>query len=153
MNSLMRRRSLFLPFFLFFFCLVDRIATAPNSCVSKNEDEYFCTNDALYARQLMDATKGINSINSQGVQQSVDGTYSEREAVSQVLLKMEEYFVNEVLSKSDYENVRERCRNNNRLCAFWASVGECESNRIFMLDNCAAACRLCLLAMTKYVQV
>ena len=40
-------------------------------------------------------------------------------------------------------------KNDHELCAFWTSVGECESNRGFMLENCAAACRLCLLANTN----
>lgn len=69
-------------------------------------------------------------------------------------------------------------QNLNELCAFWVAVGkskllycnndraknhlihifcfnnivvvagECESNRIFMLSNCAAACRFCLLLNT-----
>ena len=43
-------------------------------------------------------------------------------------------------------------KNNHDLCAFWTSVGECETNRNFMQDNCAAACRLCLLASTNFVQ-
>jgi hypothetical protein len=37
-------------------------------------------------------------------------------------------------------------KNRHELCAFWTSVGECESNRGFMLDNCPASCRLCLLS-------
>lgn len=37
-------------------------------------------------------------------------------------------------------------KNYHELCAFWSSVGECETNRIFMMENCVAACRLCLLA-------
>jgi len=37
------------------------------------------------------------------------------------------------------------CQNTNELCAFWTSVGECESNRGFMLSHCSASCRLCAL--------
>ena len=40
-------------------------------------------------------------------------------------------------------------KNRNELCAFWASIGECEHNRIFMLPHCAAACRFCLLSNTN----
>ena len=40
-------------------------------------------------------------------------------------------------------------KNDHELCAFWTSVNECETNRGFMLDNCPAACRLCLLANTN----
>ena len=62
------------------------------------------------------------------------------------------YMDEEVMSRSEYEHVRSTCRNNHELCAFWTSVGECETNRVFMLQNCAAACRLCLLQGTNMVR-
>ena len=90
---------------------------------------------------------------------------------------MYHYFEEEVLSRSEYEHVRGKwcvssrvhlvvakpmslfsdlhlvmtfpSKNDHELCAFWTSVGECETNRGFMLDNCPAACRLCLLSNTN----
>lgn len=39
-------------------------------------------------------------------------------------------------------------KNKNELCAFWTYVGECESNRGFMMENCAAACKMCLAMLS-----
>ena len=68
-----------------------------------------------------------------------------------VLAEMMRYMDEEVMNRSEYEHVRDSCRNDHELCAFWTSVGECESNRVFMLQNCAAACRLCLLQNTNMI--
>ncbi|OEU20554.1 hypothetical protein FRACYDRAFT_153985, partial [Fragilariopsis cylindrus CCMP1102] len=80
-----------------------------------------------------------------GVTQRIDGSESEKQAVRDVLKHMDNYFFHEVLALQEYEYARSRWYNSNELCAFWSSVGECESNRVFMLSNCPAACRFCLL--------
>ena len=83
-----------------------------------------------------------------GAPQRIDGSTSEQIAVQKVILQMEDYFKNEILAHPLlYSQVVEYglCQNTNELCAFWTSVGECESNRGFMLTNCAASCRLCAL--------
>jgi len=36
-----------------------------------------------------------------------------------------------------------RCRNEHKLCSFWAGMGHCESNAEFMEKNCAPSCRNC----------
>uniref|UniRef100_A0A7S2IF24 ShKT domain-containing protein n=1 Tax=Helicotheca tamesis TaxID=374047 RepID=A0A7S2IF24_9STRA len=119
-------------------------------CVAAEESNYICTDDAVAALKASRKGNGSDEMFMQrGVPQRVDGNEVEREAVRHVLRQMEEYFQNEVLSKPDYESVRGRCKNMNELCAFWASVGECETNRGFMLTNCAASCRLCLLLHTN----
>mmetsp|Transcript_47077 Transcript_47077/g.100091 ORF Transcript_47077/g.100091 Transcript_47077/m.100091 type:complete len:209 (+) Transcript_47077:284-910(+) len=84
-----------------------------------------------------------------GVEQRITGSETEQLRIRNVLRKMYAYFEEEVLTRSEYEHVRGRCKNVHELCAFWTSVSECESNRGFMLENCAAACRLCLLANTN----
>lgn len=84
-----------------------------------------------------------------GVAQRIAGSEVERGRIRKVLKKMERYFQEEVLTRAEFEIVRGRCKNHHELCAFWASVGECESNRGFMLSNCAASCRLCLLQHTN----
>eukprot|EP00540_Astrosyne_radiata_P022186 CAMPEP_0116863764 /NCGR_PEP_ID=MMETSP0418-20121206/24420_1 /TAXON_ID=1158023 /ORGANISM="Astrosyne radiata, Strain 13vi08-1A" /LENGTH=128 /DNA_ID=CAMNT_0004498855 /DNA_START=197 /DNA_END=583 /DNA_ORIENTATION=- len=120
-------------------------------CVATSDDEYVCLDDPMNLRKSSDKTYLMNKFHQldRGVKQRIDGSETEKEAVKGVLKRMDDYFLNEVLAKSEYEGIRNRCRNLNELCAFWASVGECESNRIFMLGNCAAACRLCLLANTN----
>jgi len=41
------------------------------------------------------------------------------------------------------EAALEKCKNENKLCAFWAGMGECENNEGFMLGNCAPSCQVC----------
>lgn len=86
-----------------------------------------------------------------GVSQRLSGSEQEIQRVQEVLSDMIRYIDEEVMSRSEYEHVRESCVNQHELCAFWTSVGECESNRVFMLQNCAAACRLCLLKSVNMV--
>ena len=35
------------------------------------------------------------------------------------------------------------CRNSEKLCSYWASIGECENNPSFMVTKCAPACLSC----------
>jgi len=121
---------------------------------------YICTDNPEASRRAVSssiATDGSSSDNvivsafdmNLGVEQRITGSESEQLKIRNVLRKMYTYFEEEVLSRSEYEHVRRRCKNDHELCAFWTSVNECETNRGFMLDNCPAACRLCLLANTN----
>jgi len=109
-------------------------------CIDVGEEEMTCTREVLETRTRYDDV----SINV-GVTQRIDGSDSEKQAVRDVLKHMDNYFFHEVLALPQYDFARSRCKNSNELCAFWSSVGECESNRVFMLTNCPAACRFCLL--------
>jgi len=124
-------------------------------CVASDDPQgrYLCTNDPqqVVTRRASHYRGGELSIVSEeeyGVPQRMDGSIAERTAVDDVMEQMRDYFLQEVLSKPEYISVRGKCINSNELCAFWTSVGECDSNRSFMLNNCAAACRLCLLLQT-----
>eukprot|EP00536_Pseudo-nitzschia_multiseries_P001762 jgi/Psemu1/181790/e_gw1.22.99.1 len=108
-----------------------------------------CTREVLETRTRYDDV----SINV-GVTQRIDGSDAEKQAVREVLKHMDNYFFHEVLALPEYEYARSRWYaaekhdqndDGTELCAFWSSVGECESNRVFMLTNCPAACRFCLL--------
>lgn len=104
----------------------------------KNED-----NEIAY-QQAMQSLSQLNI----GVPQRIDGSDSEKEAVKQVMIQTEKYFRSEVMTHPVfYRHVRDLgvCQNTNELCAFWTSVGECESNRGFMLSHCSASCQLCAL--------
>lgn len=110
-------------------------AKAEHLCVDTGNDSFVCTEGSQLIREKSDF----------GVPQRIDGTEEEKRQIREVIEKTSEYFFNEVLVMPEYEHVRTACKNNNELCAFWTSVGECETNRVFMMSNCAAACRFCLL--------
>lgn len=116
-------------------------------CISLENSLYQCFKERSDALEAVQKKFG-DVFNNRGVQQRRDGSDTEREAVQSVVDQMEDYFLFEVFGKPEYASVRGQCKNMNELCAFWASVGECETNRGFMLNNCAAACRLCLLQHT-----
>jgi len=40
------------------------------------------------------------------------------------------------------------CRNEDKLCAYWAANGECDTNPKYMEKNCAPSCRTCHLIQT-----
>lgn len=113
---------------------------------------YICTDNPEASRRAVASsfTDGSSPFDMDlGVEQRITGSETEQLRIRNVLRKMYPYFDDEVLTRSEYEHVRGRCKNEHELCAFWTSVGECETNRGFMLENCAAACRLCLLANTN----
>mmetsp|Transcript_281 Transcript_281/g.794 ORF Transcript_281/g.794 Transcript_281/m.794 type:complete len:144 (-) Transcript_281:1035-1466(-) len=117
-------------------------------CITLEDNQYQCFEERSDVLKAVQAAYG-GIFSNRGVPQRRDGSDSEREAVQYVLQHMDSYFLFEVFGKPEYASVRGRCQNMNELCAFWASVGECETNRGFMLNNCAAACRLCLLQHTS----
>ena len=97
--------------------------------------------------------KILSKVINLGAKQRISGSVSEQKSVVRVLYKMEQYIWNEILSKKQrFKNgtLMSQCKNENELCAFWASVGECDSNRGFMLVNCAASCRLCMLLYANF---
>lgn len=110
-------------------------------CVSQTDDTFVCSKDPY---QTITKTRPNDYLGEEfitaGVPQRIDGTESEQAAIKQVLRQMTHYFHAEVLSMPEYESIRSQCQNRNELCAFWASLGECESNRIFMIPNCAVGC-------------
>jgi len=119
---------------------------------------YICSDDPEASRRAVassftdraDGTVMASAFDVEtGVEQRITGSETEQLRIRNVLRKMYHYFDEEVLSRSEYEHVRGACKNGHELCAFWTSVGECETNRAFMLENCPAACRICLLANTN----
>lgn len=139
---------------LLLFCTTNHVVVQARSCVSipdpsTGEEQHQCTDDPLLLTRAVDPKTGTQTSRyNLGLAQRIDGTESEKKAIMDVLVKMDDYFINEVLAHPEYAPVRHRCQNLNELCAFWVAVGECETNRIFMLSNCAAACRFCLLLHT-----
>ena len=107
--------------------------------------EFICTKDAVKEYKDITHFTDHNMEIGLGVPQRIDGNENEKNAIREVLKLQDEYMKNEVLSMPEYTQARPHCKNANELCAFWSAVGECETNRVFMLGNCPAACRFCLL--------
>ena len=61
-----------------------------------------------------------------------------------------QYMQEIVFRNEEYESVRHQCRNNHELCAFWATLGECDNNPLFMQTQCAPICKSCRMIDTSY---
>jgi hypothetical protein len=75
-----------------------------------------------------------------GVPQECEGEHAVD--LIRAVSKMDKY-MNEEVSKPEYDSVRSECKNRHKLCLFWAHIGECEANPSFMLLQCAPACQTC----------
>jgi len=122
-------------------------------CVETDENAFLCTDDAAKARSA--AIKGgnddyFNHVVDYGVTQKTDGTNDEQRAMREVIHKMKIYFRDDVFAKSSFDDVREHCKNKHELCAFWASMGECERNPSYMQESCPAVCRSCHLLKKQF---
>lgn len=92
------------------FLSISFVHGAPNTCVAASENEYLCTNDPVGTRQILEKNSHMGPLNAmgRGVVQRIDGSDAEKSAVQEILKKMDDYFVHEVFSKSDFEIVRGR---------------------------------------------
>ena len=63
-----------------------------------------------------------------------------REAIAERVVKTQEYIMDRMETSVSYFN---SCRNTHELCTYWAIKGDCVSNRQYMFENCAPACRSC----------
>lgn len=92
-------------------------AKEANSCIvsQTNRDEYECTDVPIKKRVTKAAgysdgdtrlEEGTLPLVRLGVKQRIDGSESERKAVSNLLILMDQYYWNEVMSKPEYESVR-----------------------------------------------
>jgi hypothetical protein len=76
------------------------------------------------------------------VAQEVEGP--ERVATHEILKQTQIYMTTEV-SKTEYDDVRDKCLLQYRLCSFWAAIGECQDSSKHMALNCAPTCQTCHL--------
>jgi hypothetical protein len=42
-----------------------------------------------------------------------------------------------------YKDIRDKCFNRHEHCAYFVATGACESNRVWMRQNCAPMCQMC----------
>lgn len=78
-----------------------------------------------------------------GVKQDVEG--DEKDRILKTIAAAVEYVNNIVLADPQRfpPELVEACYNQDKLCAFWATVGECELNPAYMKINCAPVCQTC----------
>lgn len=74
----------------------------------------------------------------------VEQTRNEEDAKEQKTYEdMIQYMDHVVMVEPKYESVREDCKLRHAFCIFWASIGECEKTRDYMVVQCAPACQTC----------
>jgi prolyl 4-hydroxylase len=66
------------------------------------------------------------------------------------LQKARDYFENVLKPDSKFETLVRECRNEHESCAFWASLGECESNPNFMNVSCGPVCQSCEYKIVEF---
>jgi len=76
-----------------------------------------------------------------GVSQKLDGANVDES--SKFIDHWRSYMINVVMRDSSYSEVRDRCKNQDEMCSFWAMIGECDKNPSYMKINCAPACLSC----------
>lgn len=134
-----RKSFIVLEMFIFAGFLLQWSRSDDIKCISVTEDnDYACLNGW---RNEIKSRMDHDSVYF-GVHQQVQGPDDERERTSEVIRSMQSYLIEEV-SLYGVE-VRSICINQNKLCSFWASKQECEKNRLYMIQTCPLACRMCL---------
>jgi hypothetical protein len=71
--------------------------------------EFLCTEDPLRLRQEADgipSKTGGQYDTITGITQRIDGSDSEKKAIGEILERMDDYFLNEVLAIPEYEGIR-----------------------------------------------
>jgi hypothetical protein len=108
-------------------------------CIQIVEDEdYVCLN---VSEEEIDVLIGQNSLNL-GVDQLVSGSDVEKMKTTEIIHSMKSYLIEEVIPYG--EPVLSVCNNKHELCSFWATKGECENTRPYMIEMCPLSCRMCL---------
>jgi len=86
----------------------------------------------------------LSEIELYGVPQKIEGEHSDK--VRTVIKSALELINSSPISKN--------CRNKDELCSFWAALGECDKNAVYMNENCAPICKTCdLLKEEKFKEV
>lgn len=108
-----------------------------------------CATTEIHDRQIGEAPPELSSPATAavhdsgedlGVAQSTD-IYRAND-ILQVLASGREY-MHQIREDPQYAKVVGMCRNQHTSCAFWASLGECDSNPGYMRTNCAPVCQTC----------
>mmetsp|Transcript_17992 Transcript_17992/g.26087 ORF Transcript_17992/g.26087 Transcript_17992/m.26087 type:complete len:494 (+) Transcript_17992:38-1519(+) len=89
----------------------------------------------------------IETLSKYGEEQEVQGTKVKDSL--EIIRETIAYMENDVFGPNPTHDIpREtalECKNRDKLCAFWAAIGECEANIAFMITRCAPSCKSCHL--------
>lgn len=90
--------------------IAEAVGESDKKCVEIGGGEFTCTRDTIMTREIIDRPKNSDyvPIDQQitGVEQRIDGSESEKKAIKEILIRMDNYFIEEVLAIPDYESVR-----------------------------------------------
>jgi len=77
-----------------------------------------------------------------------DGGEATSNAVQEMINYMDNMIANATTSDPEFlEHLLDQCRNEEDLCCFWASIGECEKTdtQVYMYEFCGPCCKACNL--------
>ena len=82
-----------------------------------------------------------------GVEQELTES-DEKYDATRVIIRESIKYMKEIRNSEDTANIR-MCQNKDKLCSYWAAIGECKANKPFMNSDCAPACHTCYLIDLK----
>lgn len=110
LKRIMGNQLLILWFLTAYFLVTITLTSAEDRCIDVGDDQYMCTHDPINLRHKLDGR-----LLDVGVAQRIDGSDAEKEAIRDVLKRMDDYFYEEVLAMPEYEFVRPMCKNTNEV--------------------------------------
>jgi len=81
----------------------------------------------------------LDAVKEYGEPQQIEG--QDKAALLNLVVESVDYMRH--LGDSLKQEIKDECKNKHELCAFWASIGECEANVAYMKVNCSPSCRSC----------
>ena len=128
-------------------------------CVDKSEDCSYWSEmgecEGNPAFMLKDCCKSCNEVVTSGPNKSDNVDEDDGLGVPQLIVNYHESEIEDIIKQAvaymkeivnvdpKYEPVRDKCRNNNEHCSFWALDGGCFDNPKYMNKECAPACQSC----------
>lgn len=78
---------------------------------------------------------------SYGIEQKIEG--GQKMQTLERINKVNKYMTEKVFIEEKFIKMKDDCQNRHELCAFWASIGECDVNPNYMTITCAPSCFSC----------
>jgi len=102
--------------------------------------------DGLTMAQVAEKQSLLDMVAEYGVPQTVSETETQAKTMF-VIRQTVDYMKNFIHADKPTHKISketvEACTNNEKLCSFWSSIGECDNNPSFMVTKCAPACKSC----------